>query len=87
MNNAELLAKRFHELYEAEAAYQGYETRRESAVPWVQVPELNRRIMIAVCATILDEMSDRIVEFVRGASRPTPARDRSGEGQKKEKQQ
>lgn len=50
----EALARRFHETYEALAPRFGYETRRESAVPWDQVPENNRRLMVAVCAALLD---------------------------------
>jgi hypothetical protein len=50
------LAQRFHELYEALAPNFGYETRRESAVPWEQVPENNRRLMVAVADVLLDEM-------------------------------
>ena len=51
---AEQLAKRFHEAYERLAPQFGYETRKESAVPWQDVPENNKRLMIAVCAEILD---------------------------------
>jgi hypothetical protein len=50
------LAQRFHELYEALAPSFGYETRKESAVPWEQVPENNRRLMVAVAVVLLDEM-------------------------------
>ncbi len=48
----EALAKRFHEVYERLAPDFGYETRRESAVPWEQVPEQNRDLMVAVCDEI-----------------------------------
>jgi hypothetical protein len=50
---AEQLAQRFHETYERLAPAFGYETRKESARPWAEVPEQNRRLMIAVCAEIL----------------------------------
>lgn len=53
---AENVARRFHELYERLAPNFGYETRRESAVPWEQVPENNRRLMICVADVLLDEM-------------------------------
>jgi hypothetical protein len=53
---AEALAKRFHELYEALAPSFAYETRKESAVQWEDVPEKNRKLMIAVCGHILAEM-------------------------------
>ena len=47
------LARRFHETYERLAPEYGYETRRESAVPWDEVPEPNRALMTAVCAGLL----------------------------------
>jgi hypothetical protein len=46
---AEELARAFHETYERLAPAYSYETRRESAVPWEQVPENNKQLMIAVC--------------------------------------
>jgi hypothetical protein len=51
--NASKLAKRFHETYERLAPSMGYETREESAVPWEEVPENNKRLMIAVCEELL----------------------------------
>lgn len=53
MNHAELLARTFHETYEKLAPEHGYRTREESAVPWDQVPEANRRLMVATCGAIL----------------------------------
>lgn len=50
------LAQAFHEAYERLAPQYGYETRRDSAVPWDQVPERNRRLMTAVCAELLTTM-------------------------------
>jgi len=47
------LARRFHETYERLAPNFGYETRKESAKPWADVPERNKNLMIAVCAEIL----------------------------------
>ena len=49
----EQLAKAFHEAYERLAPAFGYKTREESAKPWKEVPENNRKLMIAVCAEIL----------------------------------
>ncbi len=49
----ERLARRFHEAYERLAPSYGYETRAESAVPWDQVPDQNRALMVAVCNEIL----------------------------------
>lgn len=50
---AEKLAARFHEAYERLAPSFSYETREASALPWKDVPENNRQLMIAVCAEIL----------------------------------
>lgn len=55
MTPAEALAQRFHETYERLAPEYGYRTREASAVPWADVPENNRALMVAVCAEILDE--------------------------------
>ena len=52
---AELMERRFHETYERLAPTFGYETRPESAVPWDQVPEQNRELMVAVCAELLGQ--------------------------------
>lgn len=49
---SEQLAKLFHETYERLAPDFGYETRKASAVPWEQVPERNKRLMIAVADII-----------------------------------
>lgn len=49
---AELVAEAFHRAYERLAPSFGYETRRESAVPWQDVPEANRRLMTAVVADL-----------------------------------
>jgi hypothetical protein len=54
----EALARYFHEEYERLAPDYGYETRKESAVPWIQVPENNRELMIAVAASILERFFD-----------------------------
>jgi hypothetical protein len=53
---AEELARAFHETYERLAPEFGYETRRESAVPWEEVPENNKRLMIAVCEELLNRV-------------------------------
>jgi len=49
----EKLAERFHTLYEKLAPKYGYKTRDESAVPWEDVPEKNKQLMIRVCQYIL----------------------------------
>lgn len=57
---AEALARRFHELYERLAPDHGYETRRESAVPWADVPAANRGLMIAVSAQLLADQAPQV---------------------------
>ena len=52
------LARRFHELYEDIAPSFSYETRPETRVPWEELPQANRFLMIAVCAAIQQEVSD-----------------------------
>lgn len=54
--NAEQLAQKFHETYERLAPTHGYETRKDSAVPWENVPEKNKKLMTAVCEEILKLM-------------------------------
>jgi hypothetical protein len=54
-NEAEALAGKFHEAYERLAPQFGYTTRRESAVPWEQVPEQNRKLMTAVCGEVMSD--------------------------------
>ena len=55
MNDAERLAKRFHEAYERLAPDFGYKTREASAVPWADVPPENKALMIAVAREILND--------------------------------
>lgn len=50
---AERIAAAFHESYERQAPEHGYSTRQESAVPWADVPESNRNLMIAVVDDLL----------------------------------
>ena len=51
-SRAEQLAQKFHEAYERLAPSFGYETRKDSAKPWSEVPEQNKQLMIAVCAEL-----------------------------------
>jgi hypothetical protein len=60
---AENIAKEFHDSYERNAPYFDYETRAESAVPWEEVPEKNRRLMYEVVRDLL----------ARGIIMPGPA--------------
>ena len=57
MSDPTRVARLFHETYERLAPSFGYETRKASAVPWDDVPENNRRLMIAVAAEILAALS------------------------------
>ena len=50
---AEDIAQEFHETYERLAPDHGYETRKSSAVPWENVPEQNKNLMIAVVSNLL----------------------------------
>lgn len=54
----EWLAKRFHDTYEHLASHYHYETRKDSAVPWEDVPEPNKSLMIAVARDILGEINE-----------------------------
>ncbi len=51
--DAEFMAKLFHDTYEKLAPEFNYETRKASAKPWFDVPENNRKLMIAVAEKIL----------------------------------
>lgn len=51
--DAESVAKLFHETYERLAPYYCYETRVATRVPWEQVTEPNKRLMIAVATEVL----------------------------------
>jgi hypothetical protein len=51
--DAESVAKIFHEAYERLAPAFGYETREATHETWENVPERNKRLMIAVTAEVL----------------------------------
>jgi hypothetical protein len=52
------LAKMFHEAYERLAPEFNYQTRKASAVPWDDVPEHNKALMIATARAVLDLLVD-----------------------------
>lgn len=54
---AEVVAQLFHETYERLAPEYNYRTRKASAVPWSQVPENNRELMIAVAEHVLSQLA------------------------------
>lgn len=49
------VAEAFHRNYEALSSEFDYETRKESAKPWADVPDKNKRLMIATAAAVLAE--------------------------------
>jgi hypothetical protein len=69
MVEAEELAKFFHETYERLASEHGYETRKESAVPWEEVPENNKNLMIAVCQEALQRIRGKEDGWICGSCR------------------
>lgn len=71
-NAAADIAAAFHEAYERLAPAHGYETRRESAVPWLDVSEQNRRLMIAV----VDDLAAR--QIIRAGNPPGSCRGPDG---------
>ena len=55
----ERLAQIFHEAYERLAPEFGYKTREASAVPWEEVPDGNKRLMIATARAALDALKEK----------------------------
>lgn len=51
----EFVARRFHDHYEELAPKFGYKTREASRVPFDQLPESNKQLMIAVAGRIISE--------------------------------
>jgi hypothetical protein len=49
----EVIARCFHETYEALAPSFGYETREASAKPWADVPDQNKGLMKSVVRTLI----------------------------------
>ena len=56
---AEQLARLFHETYEELAPNFDYKTRKASAKPWDDVPENNKKLMIAVAARVLTDIESK----------------------------
>lgn len=72
----EYVARCFHAHYERLAPDFGYATRPDSAKPWADVPERNRRLMVATVGHVLRDLNDaeRLWRDVEGgADRPTGA--------------
>lgn len=55
---AEDIARHFHYVYERLAPANGYETRKETAKPWEDVPANNKALMIA---TVDDLLASRVI--------------------------
>lgn len=53
LSKVEWIAHRFHAVYEELAPDHGYETRKDSAVPWEEVPDQNKNLMRAVVRRLL----------------------------------
>jgi len=56
MQDAEDLARRFHEIYETLAPSFEWTTQERSRVPWNELPPENRKLMIAVCRIVIPEL-------------------------------
>ena len=54
----EKLAELFHVTYESLAPQFGYRTRDETACPWVNVPDDNRRLMLATCDALIAYLTE-----------------------------
>lgn len=61
MLNEEYIAKCFHETYEKLAPNYGYKTREATAVPWEDIPNQNKRLMIAVVKNLI---ADKVISPV-----------------------
>jgi hypothetical protein len=65
------IAQRFHEAYERLAPEFGYKTREASAVPWEDVPENNKALMIATVREVLadDPVAETAARLVETGAR------------------
>lgn len=60
----EEIARKFHKYYERLAPRFGWATQSESAVPWDDLPDRNRLLMLAVVARILPPLTDDIATLL-----------------------
>jgi hypothetical protein len=65
---AELLARCFHESYERLAPSFDYDTREDSRTAWEQVPEQNRRLMVATAEAVIAQLG-LVASLPDGAAR------------------
>lgn len=56
----ERFARAFHETYERLAPSFSYQTREDSRKPWSDVPQNNKNLMVAVCAEVIDDLTDKL---------------------------
>lgn len=75
LDDPEQLAQMFHDTYERLAPGFGYETRTESRKPWGDVPEANRRLMVAVADEVVSSMARLVLN-----GEPVSAGERKGDG-------
>ncbi len=66
----EELAKFFHTTYEELAPNFSYTTRKASAVPWKEVPENNRKLMIAVATAVITDFLGGIAQESKEVRNP-----------------
>ncbi|MFJ8690291.1 phage protease [Micromonospora wenchangensis] len=76
VEDAEAIAKAFHESYERQAPDHGYRTREASAKPWSQVPDNNRALMTAVVRDLIERgVISASVKAAGGETMPNPQPD------------
>jgi hypothetical protein len=71
--NAETMARLFHETYERLATAFGWKTKKGCNVPFEQLPQRNKALMIATCQTILNELQNINERGHQGGMRDKPA--------------
>jgi hypothetical protein len=55
LTTAEIIAKRFHEVYEDLAPTMGWETQERSRKSWEQLPIENKWLMVKVVEQLMEE--------------------------------
>lgn len=66
--DAERIARLFHAAYETHAPSHGYETRKETSVPWDDLPENNRSLMVATVREVVDHILTDAYDIRRAMS-------------------
>lgn len=61
LGEANWVAQRFHETYEALAPNHGYETRKESRRRWVDVPDKNKALMVDVMLHLFAFENEKLI--------------------------